>query len=322
MLPEDISSDLISMLWSDVSKENSFPDQRPLLAHYTSIDTLEKILSKREIWASHPLYMNDWEELIFGIHEGAKQFRNSDEIRDASGTPERHQMLVDAFDHYLRQFEDEHAFDIYVLCFSKHAEEDNDGRLSMWRGYGAQGNGAALVINTRALTPVDNSPFMLSNVVYGSREDRVTWVREKLKELAQFIRDRGVSDNDIHKVSYYFLKRLSVFALFTKHCGFAEEQEWRVVYLREFDRENRFTSLLSHAITSKGLEPKMKIDISKGSGVFSTDVHLENLVERIILGPTASSVIVRKTFERVLSSCELDGLRAKVHSSEIPLRKY
>ena len=41
--------------------------ERPLLAHYTSISAMERILQNSEIWFSNPLFMNDLQEMRFGL---------------------------------------------------------------------------------------------------------------------------------------------------------------------------------------------------------------------------------------------------------------
>ena len=43
-------------LWDDLIEEESFPHKRPLLAHYTSIATLEGIMANDELWFSNPLF--------------------------------------------------------------------------------------------------------------------------------------------------------------------------------------------------------------------------------------------------------------------------
>ena len=43
--------------------------------------------------------------------------------------------------------------DTYVFCLSEHAKDDTDGLLSMWRGYGGNGNGAAIVFDAGKLRP-------------------------------------------------------------------------------------------------------------------------------------------------------------------------
>jgi hypothetical protein len=53
----------------------------PLLAHYTSIGTLEKILQINKIWFSNPLFMNDLQEMRFGLNEGREFWRLSDAPR-------------------------------------------------------------------------------------------------------------------------------------------------------------------------------------------------------------------------------------------------
>jgi hypothetical protein len=45
-------------------------EKKPMLAHYTSVENVEKVLRSDEVWFSNPLFMNDWEEMRFGIYEG------------------------------------------------------------------------------------------------------------------------------------------------------------------------------------------------------------------------------------------------------------
>jgi len=42
-------------------------DRQPYLAHYTSLEVLEKIMQHNELWFSHPFFMNDLQEMRFGI---------------------------------------------------------------------------------------------------------------------------------------------------------------------------------------------------------------------------------------------------------------
>jgi hypothetical protein len=48
----------------------------PLLAHYTSLEVLEKIMTTNEIWFSNPLFMNDLQEVRFGMLEGLRRPMN------------------------------------------------------------------------------------------------------------------------------------------------------------------------------------------------------------------------------------------------------
>ena len=118
-------------LWEDPAGEDSFPRARPLLAHYTTLQTLEKILTNNEVWFSNPLFMNDLEEVRFGILQGNELVMSSDEIAQACNTPGRVQLFKHSFAFYFNKFANEHALDTYVFCLSRHDKDDNDGLLSM-----------------------------------------------------------------------------------------------------------------------------------------------------------------------------------------------
>jgi len=146
-------SNLFEPLWADLKGNDSYPARRPLLAHYTSMVVLEAILRDNEVWFSNPLFMNDLEEVRFGINEGASLFLASQEIDSACGSQQRSNMLKAAFKYWYDQFANEHVLDTYVFCLSEHIKEDTDGLLSMWRGYGGNGSGAAIVFDTAKLSP-------------------------------------------------------------------------------------------------------------------------------------------------------------------------
>jgi hypothetical protein len=44
----------------------------PLLAHYTSIRVMEAIFQTNKIWLSNRLFMNDLQEVRFGLREGQR----------------------------------------------------------------------------------------------------------------------------------------------------------------------------------------------------------------------------------------------------------
>src|SRR4051794_20033129 len=148
--------------------QNDFPellDRRPLLAHYTSIQTLEKIMRDGELWLSNPLFMNDLEEMRFGMNEGRRLFAEHVAVDDAAGSPQRAFALRLFYRHYFEEFEAKHAINIYVFCLSEHDAGNNDGLLSMWRAYGGQGNGAAIVFDTSFISQEHkDSPLLFARV--------------------------------------------------------------------------------------------------------------------------------------------------------------
>lgn len=308
------------LLWSDIQSAQTFPTKRPLLAHYTSIAGLECIMAGDEVWFSNPLYMSDLEELRFGMREGAQAFGQNEAIRSACGSTERYNRLIHAFDHQFDQFSDRHAFDIYVFCMSEHDVKNTDGLLSMWRGYGGNGNGAAIIFDSTQLNYVEGSPLVIANVTYASRDERLQWIDEKLSVLANSISSADVPDEKLHLPAYAFFERLKIFSIFTKHHGFSEEKEWRAVYMRERDRDHKMENMLGYAVGKRGIEPKLKLKIGPIEGFTTGDISLEKIVHQIILGPSVSSPLAVSAVRRMLEKVGKHGLASKLTASTTPFR--
>lgn len=298
----------------------TFPEQRPLLAHYTSIANLERILATDELWFSNPLLMNDLEELRFGVLEGAQKFVRNAAIEAACGSASRAKILFEAFSHYLDEFSNKHAIDVYALCMAEHDAHDTDGLLSMWRGYGGNGNGAAIVFDTAKINPRIGSPLVISYVEYASTDERREWLDAKMTQFADILGAQRIPDDKLYLASWIMFERIRLFALFTKHIGFKEEREWRVVYLKERDTQNKLTPMLHYAINGRGLEPRLKFPVKPIEGVTADDLSLAKLVDRIILGPTANSPLAKSTLLRVLDATGKGTLKEKVVASTIPYR--
>jgi len=148
---------------------------------------LEAILQNNEVWFSHPLLMNDPEEVAFGLDTGAQLFFTSEIIKAACGSTERFNTLRNTFIYCFNRFRKEHLSDTYVFCLSEHAKEDNDGLLSMWRGYANNGKGVAIVLDTAALVPRDESPFIIAKVDYGTKEERINWIQKRIAHFAEIL---------------------------------------------------------------------------------------------------------------------------------------
>lgn len=315
-----LAKEISDSLWADLREDDLFPRVQPLLAHYTSINTLEQIMGNDEIWFSNPLYMNDWEELRFGMNEGAAAFRNNVNVKNACKNDSIYGKLISHFDRLYYEFDTKHAFNTYVLCLSDHDPQDQDGVLSMWRGYGASGGGAAIVFDTGKIVANEFSPLIISKVKYGTREQRLAWIEEKISLLASIMDGHIVSDEDVYYAAYFWIERLKLFSLFTKHVGFREENEWRVVYFSERDPDALCNHMLGYAITSRGVEPKLKLKIQPLEGVIDGDLSLENIIDRIILGPTTSTVLAANSVRRILELKGKPSLAEKVVPSSIPFR--
>jgi hypothetical protein len=306
-------------IWSDLSDENEFPNKRPLLAHYTSMDNFDRIVDGEEFWFANPLNMNDSEELIFGMRQGASEFKANENLKNACKNEDVLCQLMSAFDGHYNHFDENHAFDTYILCFSEHDDENYDGSLSMWRGYGANGNGVSLVIDTKEIVAEETFPIIISSVEYATKEERIDWIKEKTNQIATLLTNNDQSNETLDYIAYQWVERLKVYSLFTKHTGFQEEKEWRFVYLSDRDIDKSYQSMFGYSISGKSIEPRLKLKFGKIPGE-NASLTLESLIDRIILGPTTSSVLSEKSVIRMLEIKGKPELVKKVHASLIPYR--
>jgi hypothetical protein len=315
-------SELFQPLWAEgVQMEGQYPHARPLIAHYCSVNTLEAIVRNEEMWFSNPLYMNDFEELTFGIWRSREKFRESELIRSALGTPERYEAFRQHLEGIYAQFENGLAFDIYIACFSEHDPADNDGLLSMWRGYGANGGGVALIFNTAALTEVPASPLRVAKITYGTVEERLGWMDQILNKFALLIASTSIPDDGLFLCAAHLFERLLALSIFTKHSGFKEEKEWRVVYSKHYDANNVLTGMLGYFINGGIVEPKLKFKIAPIDGAAEGGITLEQFVTKIILGPRGASARSKMALQRMLQMLGKPALAERVVTSSTPYRE-
>jgi len=263
--------------------------------------------------------MNDSDELLFGMNQGADEFRSNEALIKACGTEEKFRRLIEIFDYHLNKFDEDHVLDTYISCFAKHDETDYDGALSMWRGYGANGNGVCFVMDTRKIEPIENSPLILASVKYETNDQRIKWIKEQVHLLAGILHSIEKTDEELNSIAWNWIERLKVFSLFTKHIGFQEEQEWRIVYLSDRDPDNIYKPMFGYHASDKGVEPKLKLNLSKAPNG-KTAPSLSNIIDRIILGPTAASVLSIRSLARMLELKGQKQLVEKIHASTIPYR--
>ena len=320
MTIEDIWDKLFQVLHNDIDPNQQFPQTTPLLSHYTSLSNLESILTDNVVWLSNPLHMNDLEEVRFGVLNGIEIVQTNHELATSFKTDERRKMfsehLKKLFDDYAR----EHVIDLYLMCFSRHEPKHNDGKLSMWRGYGHNGRGAAIVFDTSKVQVTNSSPLALAPVHYGTQQGRRDAISSKIADVARFVSQTAIPDEYIGALADAIFKRICLYAIFTKHIGFDEEDEWRLVYFKERDNDARLHRYLSYFNGPNGLEPKLKLPLEPIKGAIDEALDLSNLIHQITIGPTASSALARRSLERMLEKIGKPELKSKIWMSEIPFR--
>ncbi len=308
-------------LWDDI--ETSFPETRPLLAHYTKQEVLKHILENDEVWFSNPLFMNDLQEVRFGVEEGIRLVQSQVDdaaFKSAFRHNERVNIFKKAFEIQIKQFVHDQAFNLYVFCLSEHDPADTDGVLSMWRGYAANGSGAAFILNTANIEPMEHSALMLGKVEYATNSDRQLWLKNLIDKFIGLVSSNNISNDNLSVTADSLFDRIKTMAVFSKHIGFREEREWRVAYWQDRDLNDTFTPMFDYKIGPRGLEPVLKFQVKPHALIAGLDLSLRKITERIILGPSISSDLARLSFARMLDKIGKSELKDKVCASSIPFR--
>jgi hypothetical protein len=167
---------------------------------------------------------------------------------------------------------------------------------------------------------IENSPLIMAQVNYATTEARMDWLKKLLSPFENLLVTSTVPDDKLHLAAYSLFERIKIFALFTKHHGFKEENEWRVAYLPERDIEKKLEPMFNYSIGSRGVEPKLKFKVLPIKGFTADDISLTKIIDRIILGPSISSPIAVAAVLRMLDVVKHMGLKPKLISSTIPFR--
>jgi hypothetical protein len=297
--------------------------ERPLLAHYTSLEVLEKIVQSKELWFSNPLFMNDMQEVRFGMIEGRKAFEElflDPQTVTACGSKERAMMVRGTFHHHFNDFDMNHLFDVYVFCLSEHDPKNTDGRLSMWRGYGGAGKGVALIFKSDLFTLNAGSPLLFAKVRYGSDEDRLVDIKHAFTSCIDAIQKHNIPDENLHQVAFHMFELMMLLSLASKHHGFFEEQEWRVIYLPNRDTGGLLKDSFSYVVGRNGIEPKLRVKIEPLATEPEATWTFKDILDQIILGPSISSPLATRSVLRMMDTLKKPELKAKLRPSGIPLR--
>jgi hypothetical protein len=296
-----------------------------LLAHYTSVPTVEQILRTKQVWLSNPLYMNDMQEMRAGVSLANQKF--TDAAKTAGGSDARADILIRAYNSYFSHFDSQTAFDTYIFCLSRQKPDDRDGILSMWREYGSRGNGAAIIFNIQNVNFTPHSPLVVAEVTYATDTERSDQLDQHLAEWVRITLSLNLPDDHLFLAAREAFLFTKIIALTTKHRGFQEEDEVRIIYTPDQDPNGYLKPCLDYHVVPSGVVPKLKYSFGctyAPTASLETQVldsqPITNLIEFFLLGPTASSVLAQKSFQRMLERLDMSAFTSRVFASTIPLR--
>jgi hypothetical protein len=293
-------------------------------AHYTSADAAAKIIQgdkvgKRSLWLRNARDMNDFSEVQWGqqcLGEVVRDWRLHGRFKRVLDSihPDIFGQLATALIAEEATLGDK----AFLLSLSLHDEREcRTGKLSMWRAYGGTEN-VCMIFNTAPfVTPQSAFEIVTSPVMYGGplefgREFEALLFR--LEQAAVRLRVLSVADLVAN------LKRALDFAvLSTKHAGFHEEVEWRLIHQHSDFRPD---------------PPSVEVEVrGKAQRVYQVPmenqaVHdvwgseLSEVLDRLLIGPTPREEINarRNHYIQLLGAAGVSNPEDRVSFCGIPLR--
>jgi hypothetical protein len=285
--------------------------------YYTSAETAMRILQSGEIWMRNASTMNDFAE----VHHGFDRVNSA--WKGESGAVLRG-TLDSCFAGVAKEIQDlfnslwpSIQSNTFLTCISEHHDTDDlHGRLSMWRGYGAD-CGVALVVNGNAMFKDTSMANVFgAPVLYA---DDATFAQHFLN-LAKGVQAEcdlltGLG-RDAAKQLIFTMLRFMVVCI--KHPGFAEEREWRVIASPGIEPEPSVPSAIE---AIDGVPQRvLKLKLQAVAPDPNSPMPIPALLNRVIIGPCDYPVVTLHAFMALLEQLGVPNARDKVFVSGTPLR--
>lgn len=156
--------------------------------HYTTAEAAYKIIANKQVWLRNALLMNDFSEIEHGLNCLQAAWVSSSGVRLQKwldgAAPGLREQLVSTFDA--------HAYGLkvatFVMSLSEHDDDEDElGRLSMWRAYGGK-NGVGLVLNSNVFASATDALKAYSAPVsyLASQSSELACVTSAAKEHFRF----------------------------------------------------------------------------------------------------------------------------------------
>jgi len=293
-------------------------------AHYTSAESALRIFENKRIWMRNVTAMSDYSEVQHGRallnetlydndRKGLKALTEAVDSCAVGATAEAIQFLEKSWTDI--------RYNTYLTCISEHdKEEDQHGRLSMWRAFGTTDVRVAIVFKfPYSLLRGSVFNLVISPVAYFSKDQ----VEAELYRIVDNIHDnldflKSVGRERVAKAIYGMLVAA---VTCVKHKGFSEEREWRLIYAPA-----RWPSplILPSTEVIRGIPQiiyKIPFDASfPGAPEGLKQLDLAGLFHHLIIGPAQYPSSMVEAFGKALQNAGVPEPANRIVLSGIPIR--
>ena len=235
---------------------DEFPKGKTIY-HYTTAAGLLGILQSRMIWATEASYLNDSQEIKYGVDLAVEELNKLFEEKSV----EDYRELIDTVTQKLLIFGQSEIY-VSFLC------EDGD-LLSKWKGYSDFGAGFSIGLNVDQFLisrpMLSASPIRIKKVVYDAViQKRILW-DEFNATLGQFDDWRGRYPKET-MASYLpaaatgLTEYIKLQLVRFKAKAFEEEKEWRMIFY-PFFQDVEYKNLIRFRIVGNRIIPYLEFQL-------------------------------------------------------------
>lgn len=289
--------------------------------HYTTAEAALNIIQTKRIWMRNTTCMADYREVEHGFNLLRKFF--SDENKRKSfidaldlSVPGAAKEAISSFDAWWNTI----RYNTFITSISEHDDEENEhGRLSMWRAFGGQTGRVALVFKFPFYTgAADALQLMFSPVAYLKESQ----VEEVFHEVVANIRREQAFLATVPRANIVGTVFRTLLAGVTclKHEGFKEEREWRAIYSPKI-----FKSSLIDEVTKvvNGVPQQIhEIPLDESKSPELAGLELARIFDQLIIGPSQFPIVMAQAFVDALTRAGVPDAAQRVRASLIPIRSW
>ena len=286
-----------------------------------------RILSSKSFSLRNALLMNDFSEIDHGekcvLKAWGSEF-GGQSARERFGAlgkmlndihPGIVGWIMEKYDARLQK----RKFETYLMSLAEYniEAERGLGRLSMWRAYGGSNN-VALLINPSDVMLRESTGAFTAPVIYRDQED---FAQNEFRLFVMKLIENQSALEDItpRQIVDYICWSLDIFAMTTKHPGFSEEREWRIIYAPWLQKDD---TIQEEILTIRGVPQRLytvSMDPEK-SGVPDWRT-IPRLLSGMIIGPNENPYVMKEAFCAKLEDLGIANASQIILASNIPIRR-
>lgn len=285
-------------------------------AHYTSAEAAISIIRSNSILLRNARCLDDFKEMRYGL-DSIYEAWNSDQGQRLKDILEKaHYGLADSFIEAFKEWKKAFSRQTYIFCMSEHdLIEDNVGRASMWRDYGARTKVAIILKQGPYFQIPDSVDLLMGPVTYTNSKSYTLSFKyfvDTLSDNFEFV--QNMEREDLLAWTYSAFKYAAVS---TKPLNLHEEREWRIVYT---ETPGASSGLRPEVTMFDGVPQKIyRLPFANDPTQGPDGMAFPGLFDRLIIGPTEYPDTVYDAFVALLSEFGVEDAEQRVVVSYTPL---